>query len=176
MSQTEFFEKYYKNSELFDRALHPSDVHEFQDIFSEIFKAHKIRPTLIDVGCSYGRFALSLLKRGTSYFGLDPVSANVEKLISQLAAVRWIERRDFDEYVGTLDEFLAKNATKFDYVVSINTVHHNLDGTGYQRNVVRLLKETGSFIVIEPNPFNPLHWLKYLLEGTSSSTNQFLCF
>jgi ubiquinone/menaquinone biosynthesis C-methylase UbiE len=108
----------------------------------------------LDVGCGHGWYACELTSRGYDLDAVDSASGQIEQALS-LAAARGCGAR-----FQTADaEHLPWPDGTFDFVYSINVIHHVTPIEKRRRvlaEIVRVLKPGGQFFLQEINTENPL--------------------
>ncbi len=102
----------------------------------------------LDIGCGIGLQCLELIKRGYSVVGIDSASKLVQK--AQIAGVK--------AFTGNAQALPFGDAC-FDFVYAVGVLHHLPDINSQEkvcREVARVLRPNGRFIIQETNPRNPL--------------------
>jgi ubiquinone/menaquinone biosynthesis C-methylase UbiE len=129
-----------------------SSSFEFTQIMRFIsFKKNK-KNEFLDLGCGNGRFGLRLAKtvgKFNNVVGLD-FSKEAVKLANISAKENKI--KNFRAVCCDFKNFSAPN--RFDYVITINMLHHSEDISDTISRIYKCLKPGGFWINIENNPFN----------------------
>lgn len=107
--------------------------------------------SVLDVGCGTGRLAVILAQRyGAKVCGLDPSAEMLAVAEPKEAAVKWV--------IGRAEALPFENSS-FERAVSSLVVHH-LDRATAFREVRRVLRAGGRFVISTPNPQGlEGHWL-----------------
>jgi ubiquinone/menaquinone biosynthesis C-methylase UbiE len=96
---------------------------------------------LLDIGCGDGEFSCRIKKRGWTVDGLD-----FDTVAARLAE----ERHGLKVNICSVEE-MAYPDDSFDAVTMNHVIEHLVDPLAVLRNVHRVLKPGGSFIVVTPN-------------------------
>lgn len=130
-------------------------------ILSQIKKCHKI----LDIGCGDGNVTQIYLEKGEVY-GID-----ISPFALKAAAKKGIKTSLQD--LNNLPLKFPENS--FDYVIATDVAEHLIDPVNLLKEVKRVLKKNGMFILTVPNfarignrfrmfagdPIDLLHWSKY---------------
>ncbi len=117
----------------------------------------------LDIGCANGAFSIELAKSGAKkMYGIDIASEFVKK--ASLKAKK--------NYVKNI-EFIEADAKKlpfknnfFDFIICTEVLEHVPDFKVAIKEIKRVLKPGGIFVITVPNSFNPaeiMHQIKHLL-------------
>ena len=149
------------------RANFKSDIRRRAEFISKKFSKEK---AILDVGCGYGFFLEEMIQRSYSIKGIE---------ISR-------ERRNLAETivnVPVLDINLSEPDTgneQADIVTLFHVLEHIIDPVGFCRNIYKLLKSGGCFVVEVPNvdelmldacaAYNKFYWIRAHLNYFSRRT------
>lgn len=122
--------------------------------------------TILDIGCGTGDLCRALAGCGANITGIDPG----ENAIAQAIELGG----DADYRVATLDD-LDASANSFDVVIFCTSLHHIPDMAEALQGAIKLVKNTGKIIIVEPQPDDPLYpvyrWLDDEKEVQSQAQN-----
>lgn len=129
----------------------------FEPVIRPYFKGDE---KCVDLGCGPGGFLLVAAKYCREIVGADIVPAFVKECSAA------IERAGMTHASTVL---LQKGPLPFadasvDTVMMVDTIHHLEDAPATMKEVARILKPGGTFLIFEPNKLNPLLALMCLLD------------
>jgi ubiquinone/menaquinone biosynthesis C-methylase UbiE len=105
---------------------------------------------VLDVGCGSGSYLIALSKRGRNCYGIDPL-----RDVSLVEArKRAVEERVEVFLCQSVGEFLPFESSAFDVVLSMSTLQHVGDQCMTLREIRRVLKDKGLFLVSVPTVKN----------------------
>ena len=101
---------------------------------------------MLDVGCNQGHliFLLNELFPKSTYVGMDPDKEAVQKA-SLAAADKTKVSFEVQDAMSLPDEWRSK----FDYVITVNSLHHVPDASKAMKQIHRVLKPGGYFSAVE---------------------------
>lgn len=103
---------------------------------------------ILDIGCGTGELCRALAKLGANVAGIDPG----ENAIAQAKELGG----GANYRVATLDD-LDASPNSFDVVIFCTSLHHIPDSADALLGAIKLVKNTGKIIVVEPQPDDPLY-------------------
>ncbi len=112
----------------------------------------------LDLGCGQGWYFIEFSRLGYQMDGLDYSGQQVERARANLR-LSGIERGEGETLVQGDAMALPYPDNSFDFAYSINALHHILAPDGQRRalkEVVRVLKPGGVFVLHEMNTYNPI--------------------
>lgn len=130
----------------------------YQDLFSEIAPDAPYK-RILDIGCGTGLYFEWL---GALAERVDAVDASQEMLAvaRKFTIARGLEHIHLQTAQA---ENLPFESETFDGVIALDMLHHVEDAEKLLKEVRRVLKKDGFFLVLEPNIRNPLIGLAHLL-------------
>ncbi len=106
---------------------------------------------VLDVGCGSGRYSLRIAKIVKKVIGIDISRKSIEY------ANKTAKAYNIGNFTGKVNSFQRPIYHKyFDYILLVDTIHHVKDLNKLLQNSRKALKDSGTLIIFEPNPFNPL--------------------
>ncbi|PKP01179.1 MAG: class I SAM-dependent methyltransferase [Bacteroidetes bacterium HGW-Bacteroidetes-6] len=107
----------------------------------------------LDLGCGTGNYTIKLFEKGISIIGIDPSETMILKARSKLSQIDWI--------MGTA-EHTGLNNNSIDGLICCLTIHHWTDLSAAFREIYRILKKNGKFVIFTSTP-NQMegYWLNY---------------
>ncbi len=103
---------------------------------------------ILDIGCGTGELCLALADMDANVTGIDP---------GENAIAQAIELGGGAEYhVATLD-VLDASPNSFDVVIFCTSLHHIPDMADALQGAIKLVKNDGKIIIVEPQPDDPLY-------------------
>lgn len=151
-----FYEKYAKNypDDLIIRGSQLAKIKENIDFQGKIG---------LDIGCANGAFVLEIAKLGAKkMYGIDIAEEFVKKA-TRTAKIRSIRNVEFIQ--ADAKKLPFKN-NYFDFIICTEVLEHVPGFKTAIKEIERVLKPGGSFIVTIPNTLNPaeiLHQIKHLI-------------
>lgn len=115
---------------------------------------------VLDIGCGPGGFLLAMQPLCNNITGAD-VSRNFVSECNRVIKEKNIHNAGAVQVTGKKLPFEDKS---FDKVVLVDTIHHMEDVATNMNEVHRVLKDSGSLIIFEPNKLNPLLYLMCVLD------------
>jgi SAM-dependent methyltransferase len=107
--------------------------------------------SLLDFGCGAGGMVQAAREEGWSPIGFDLNRGLVEQ-----ANQHW----KFDLlHTGSLDQFYANNAGRFDAIISFQVFEHIQTPVPVAKEMARLLKPAGVLLIDVPNVYQPQEWM-----------------
>ena len=101
---------------------------------------------VLDVGCGPGSYLIALSKRGRICYGIDPL-----RDVSLVEARKRAVEEEVDVFLfQSVGEFLPFESSAFDVVLSMSTLQHVGDQRMTLREIRRVLKDKGLFLVSVP--------------------------
>ena len=101
---------------------------------------------VLDVGCGPGSYLIALSKRGRTCYGIDPL-----RDVSLFEARKRAVEEEVDVFLCQgVGEFLPFESSAFDVVLSMSTLQHVGDQRMTLREIRRVLKDKGLFLVSVP--------------------------
>jgi ubiquinone/menaquinone biosynthesis C-methylase UbiE len=110
----------------------------------------KKKPKILDVGCNYGPWTLSLAKMGLDVTGID-ISSQAIKEAKKIAFDNNVQIR----YLAKKAEDIEFGDEKFDIILSVTVLQHILDDKLYSKSLRKFhkyLEEGGKLVLIESAP------------------------
>jgi len=105
---------------------------------------------VLDVGCGTGSYLIALSKGGRRCFGIDPL-----RDVSLKSAKREAVKENVSVFLCQgVGEFLPFESSAFDVVLSMSTLQHVGDQRMTLREIRRVLKDKGLFLVSVPTVRN----------------------
>ena len=133
-------------------------LHLKRYLFAEPYCAGKV---VLDAACGVGYGSAELGRVATRVVGIDVDDGTIEYARSRYGS-------DIVEFEAMDVSSLAFADDSFDAVVSFETIEHVDDRVAFLREVRRVLRPTGTFVVSTPNvgettdaPDNPFHRVEY---------------
>lgn len=133
-------------------------LHLKRYVFSAPYCTDKV---VLDAACGVGYGSAELARVATRVIGVDADDAAIS-----YARARY--GRDNVEFETMDVSALRFEDDAFDVVVSFETIEHVSDGEAFLREVARVLRLSGTFVVSTPNanrttktPDNPFHQMEY---------------
>ncbi len=109
---------------------------------------------ILEIGCGMGRYTLPLVDRGYDVEGLDLSPVLLERLAAS-AGDRELRLHAAD-VADPPDDLVGR----FDAAIGLFTLHHLHDLELCFRGMARVLRPSGRFAFLEPNPLNPLYYVQ----------------
>jgi len=106
------------------------------------------RKTILDIGCGTGELCRALVGIGANVTGIDPGKSAIEQAMVIGGGATY--------HVATLDD-LDASANSYDVVIFCTSLHHIPDMADALQGAVKLVKEDGKIIVLEPQTDVPLY-------------------
>jgi len=122
----------------------------------DVGRIEKNTPVL-EVGCGMGRFTFKLLKLGFPVVGLDMSRSMLERLKDYLEP-----GESFEPVCADVDHIGKEYPEKYRQIIGFFILHHVPDLETTFRSVFRSLRPGGKIAFLEPNPWNPLYYLRFL--------------
>lgn len=119
-------------------------------------------PTVVDFGCGGGHFALNFLKIGFEVTGIDVLTEALD-IVRERARKYNLSKKLHLTRSGLFSPMKALEG-KFDAGYMIVT-YHCIPKSQQRKiftNFIRLVRNRGKVLVMEPNPLNPLFYLFYI--------------
>jgi ubiquinone/menaquinone biosynthesis C-methylase UbiE len=136
-------------------------LHLKRYLFAQPYCTGKV---VLDAACGTGYGSAELARVATRVVGVDLDEQAVEYARSRYGG----DNIEFESMDVTALRFADES---FDAVVSFEAIEHLEDGAAFLREVVRVLRPSGTFIVSTPNaarttehPANPFHRVEYARE------------
>lgn len=155
------FDKYasgFKNADLL--TLDKAAAYEFKSVVQQLPLTKQ--STIIDLGCGIGKYSLLLARKGHRVTAVDISSKSLNLVKTQ--AIRY-GIKTIHTYRGDFSTVIFKN--KYEIGLCISTYHmlaeKEEDKIKTLGNFIQSIKPGGTLLLVEPNPFNPLFYLFYLL-------------
>lgn len=127
---------------MFEEYFYLSSInHELVDHFNILAKKIPQSTKLLDIGSNDGIFLKPLLRNGVKAIGIDP-SENVGRIANENGLETIIGFFDDKNTQQILDKF-----GKFDFVVASSIFTHVEDPIQFIKNLKKILKDTGQFIL-----------------------------
>lgn len=104
--------------------------------------------TILDIGCGTGELCRALADLGANVIGIDP-GENAIKQAKELGG-------EANYQVAMLDE-LDTSPSSLDVVIFCTSLHHIPNMADALQGAIKLVKNTGKIIVVEPQPDDPLY-------------------
>lgn len=138
---------YYSSDKYFDTLFNQADSY-FLPYISYVNLYAKTGDTLLDLGCGVGQSTELLKKAGYNVIGAD----GCERFITQA-------KKTFpkNKYVFCQAESLSFSNDSFDCVASYNTIEHFINLPKIIKEIFRVLKPGGLFIIHSPNLLSIQH-------------------
>jgi len=140
MSVKDYYNRFYAALNL-DTEESGSSFNEIKNLFLE----EKEKMKILDIGCGAGTISEPLVRKGHEVYGIDIMQEAVER-----ARKKGIKAEVFNLNEGKLlyeDEF-------FDVVFALDVIEHIFDPEKIIKEIYRVLKKKGYFIVSFPNYFD----------------------
>lgn len=118
--------------------------------------------TIIELGCGMGRYALALAHLGHQVTAVDISRKSLQILNDQA------KKNKLTQKLKTLKNDFTQTVfeNKFEIGICISTYHvlakREKERIEILSNFVKSIKQGGTLLIVEPNPFNPLLYLFYL--------------
>lgn len=132
------------------------------DYFLDTVNPSKGPLKILDVGAGFGRYTLSLLKRGHKVTAVD-ISSDLLKVLVKQAKEHGCGK-DLTTRVVNMEMGVTDLENKFDLVFCVNLLHHVKDMTSVFKNMAKAVRPGGKIAILEPNPLNIV--LPLFLVGT----------
>lgn len=120
-----------------------------ENIVNNVIRHSKAKLTILEVGCGGGQL-LAELTRSCNVYGID-VSENALKVAS--------ERGYITTVCNIETESFPFNDNKFDIVVMNDVLEHVINIDHCLREIYRVLKREGQFVLGIPNVSQPVSWI-----------------
>ena len=104
--------------------------------------------TILDIGCGTGELCRALAELGANVTGIDPDENAIAQAIEQGGGAIY--------RVATLDD-LDASPNSFDVVIFCTSLHHIPDMAEALQGAIKLVKNSGKIIIVEPQPDDPLY-------------------
>ena len=107
----------------------------------------------LDLGCGTGNYTIELFNKGISIIGIDPSETMILKAKSKVSQIDWI--------IGTAED-TGLNNESIDGLICCLTIHHWTDLIAAFKEINRILKKNGRFIIFTATP-NQMegYWLNH---------------
>ncbi len=123
----------------------------------EIFKKLP-KGKVLEIGCADGLFLNKLKELGFDVYGIDIYPQWVEKC----------RTKGINTTCGDVNNKLPYKDVFFDYVINFETIAHLIDPTNFAREVKRVLKKSGKFIIESTNSAYWKYRISYLFAQTKN--------
>jgi 2-polyprenyl-3-methyl-5-hydroxy-6-metoxy-1,4-benzoquinol methylase len=137
-----------------------------------ISKRFPKKATILDVGCGYGFFLEEMARRGYRVEGIE-ISEARRELAKEVTSAPILN-------INLADPNVEVDIEKIDVVTLFHVLEHIIDPIGFCRNVQKLLKKNGTFVVEVPNvdelmletcpAYNQFYWNRAHLNYFSGRT------
>ncbi len=119
----------------------------------------------LDLGCGTGNYTLALHREGYEFMGVDPSELMLQAARKRVGSIRWA--------IGVAENIPAED-NAFDGVIACLTLHHWHDLAKGFREVDRVLRPGGNFVIFTTTPGQTAgYWLNhYFPEMMSASIRQ----
>jgi 2-polyprenyl-3-methyl-5-hydroxy-6-metoxy-1,4-benzoquinol methylase len=139
----------------------PAREYEFNKIHE--FLSLKKGSSIIEIGSGVGKYVLPLLKLGYKVTAVDISKQSLEVLKKQAKKNKL--DKNLQIYINNFEKPIQQN--KYDAGICISTYHVLSDNEKTKQqiiqNFVKSIKPGGAFLMVEPNPYNPLFYPFYLM-------------
>lgn len=155
--------KYFKNKYIND-----IKVNYFKPILDDVFKKYGENiKTVADVGCGNGIFTTYLKEfYGIKLYGFDASEYALERAL-QNGFDKIFLSKDF-----SVDSLQAED-NYFDFVFNKDVLEHLLDPAFLIKEIARILKPEGLFLLHVPNDFNLWKRIKFVFSNNVDAYNYF---
>ena len=144
----------------YDRISQWPQFRAIRQIIIHELKKHHPQGTLVDVGCGPGYLLVDMARvfNDLKFIGVDISSQMAEKATGNIASTGFIERVSFR--VGDI-QGLPFESNSLDFVVSTLSLHHWLQPSQGFKEILRVLKPSGQFLVFDLKRNSPrlVYWL-----------------
>lgn len=111
----------------------------------------KKNSSILELGFGAGQSASIFLKEGYKYTGIDISQSLVDYAKSKNK--KFIKNKSASFYVGSMDKKLKFKNKQFDAVVIIGALQYVMNLNGLMKEIKRVLKKDGLFILAQSNSF-----------------------
>ncbi|HAT50171.1 MAG: class I SAM-dependent methyltransferase [Nitrospirae bacterium] len=111
-----------------------------------------LTPRILEIGCGTGLYTQHLARRHPQLIAMDLSGAMLQRVRDKMSdsPVRFLQGD------ATALPFAAHS---FEHVLAFSCLHHVPDTPAVFREVFRILQPGGRFLLMEPNPLNPVNCL-----------------
>lgn len=129
---------------------------------------------LLDFGCGNGSLLKWLSKRIQSDFQLGLFGVDISSGMIREAKKAWGDQKAVAQFDNLLQGKTSCESESFDIVIASSVFHHieRAQRSDVLKEILRVLKPGGYFLMIEHNPFNPV--TKYIVKQTPMDINAIL--
>ena len=107
----------------------------------------------LDIGCGTGNYTIALAEKGVNFIGVEPSNEMITKAKERSNKIIWI---------AGVAEQLPFDANTFDGVMATLTIHHWTDLKKAFKEIKRVLKDTGRFVIFTSLPEQTKgYWMRY---------------
>ncbi len=138
-----------------------------QKTLASLLKKLPTKPQLVlDAGCGFGRLYDQYAAYGTTFFLLDYAT----NLLAQFRDAL-VRKGGLNKHVLIQGNFyqLPITSSKLDLAISVRTLHHMVDPFAFFKEINRILKLHGHFIIEIPNKRHLLNIARFLLKKTTEN-------
>ena len=107
--------------------------------------------SILELGFGAGQAASLFLKEGFNYTGMDISKSLVN--FAKSKNKKFVKNKLASFYVGSMDDKLKFNSKQFDAVVIIGALQYVMNLNGLMKEIKRVLKKDGIFILAQSNSF-----------------------
>jgi len=104
--------------------------------------------TILDIGCGTGELCRALAGKGAKITGIDP---------GENAIAQAIELGGGATYQATTLDDAGLSPNSFDVVIFCTSLHHIPNMADALQGAIKLVKNSGKVIIVEPQPDDPLY-------------------
>ena len=159
--------KKYKKAKYTNKSLEQDHMVNRLKTVNKILKQNLNKNSnILELGFGAGQSASLFLKEGFKYTGMDISESLVN--FAKSKNKKFVKKKIASFYVGSMDKKLKFKNKQFDAVIIIGALQYVMNLNGLMREIKRVLKKDGIFILAITNSFNitdivsPRKFLKFL--------------